>query len=112
MKLNTKTFTKLLLVLIVISSLVLLTGCAETPEEGVIDGFSALFIGLGGGLLGLLQAIIDVIEAVIFTIGAVLDDIETIHMGYADLIYEMGLRDVTISYTNGEKVFLRFSEEN
>ncbi len=45
-------------------------------------------------------------------VAIVSDDIETIHMGYADLIYEMGLRDVTISYTNGEKVFLRFSEEN
>lgn len=40
------------------------------------------------------------------------DDIESIHMGYADLVYEAGLRDVTISYTNGEKIFLRFSEEN
>lgn len=40
------------------------------------------------------------------------DDIESIHMGNADLVYEVGLRDVTISYTNGEKVFLRFSEEN
>lgn len=40
------------------------------------------------------------------------DDIESIHMGYADLVYEAGLRDVTISYKNGEKVFLRFSEEN
>ncbi|MBQ2882506.1 MAG: hypothetical protein IJE43_01855 [Alphaproteobacteria bacterium] len=45
-------------------------------------------------------------------VAIVSDDIETIHMGYADLIYEVGLRDVTISYTNGEKVFLRFSEEN
>ena len=45
-------------------------------------------------------------------VAIVSDDIESIHMGYADLVYEMGLRDVTISYKNGEKVFLRFSEEN
>lgn len=39
-------------------------------------------------------------------------DIESIYMGYADLMYGVGLRDVTITYADGETVFLRFSEEN
>lgn len=38
-------------------------------------------------------------------------DIKEIQIGYADLVYECGLRDVTITYKNGETVFLRFSED-
>lgn len=45
-------------------------------------------------------------------VAIVAEDIESIHMGCADLIYEIGLREVTISYSNGEEVYLRFSEEN
>lgn len=45
-------------------------------------------------------------------VAIVAEDIESIHMGCADLLYEIGLRDVTISYSNGEEVYLRFSEEN
>lgn len=54
----------------------------------------------------------DIIVDMASYVAVVSDDIESIHMGNADLVYEAGLRDVTISYTNGEKVFLRFSEEN
>lgn len=54
----------------------------------------------------------DIIVDMASFVGISSDDIESIHMGYADLVYESGLRDVTISYSNGEKVFLRFSEEN
>lgn len=54
----------------------------------------------------------DIIVDMASFVGICSDDIESIHMGFADLVYEAGLRDVTISYTNGEKVFLRFSEEN
>lgn len=54
----------------------------------------------------------DIIVDMASFVGISSDDIESIHMGCADLVYEVGLRDVTISYTNGEKVFLRFSEEN
>lgn len=39
-------------------------------------------------------------------------DIASIHMSSADLLYDVGLRDYTITYSNGEHVFLRFSEEN
>ena len=39
-------------------------------------------------------------------------DIASIHMNSADLLYDVGLRDYTITYTNGDQVFLRFSEEN
>lgn len=39
-------------------------------------------------------------------------DIASIHMSSADLLYDAGLRDYTITYSNGEHVFLRFSEEN
>lgn len=54
----------------------------------------------------------DIIVDMASFVGISSDDIESIHMGCADLVYEVGLRDVTIYYTNGEKVFLRFSEEN
>ena len=39
-------------------------------------------------------------------------DIASIHMSSADLLYDAGLRDYTITYSNGVHVFLRFSEEN
>lgn len=38
------------------------------------------------------------------------DDIEEIDMGGADLIYSSGLREVTVTYKNGERISLKFSE--
>lgn len=45
-------------------------------------------------------------------VGITSTDIASIHMSSADLLYDVGLRDYTITYTNGDQVFLRFSEEN
>ena len=39
-------------------------------------------------------------------------DIKEISMGYADLMYRSGLRDVTIEYGNGESHSFRFSDDN
>lgn len=39
-------------------------------------------------------------------------DIIEIRMGSADLVFDCGLRDVTITYNNGEDISLRFSESN
>lgn len=39
-------------------------------------------------------------------------NIKEIRMGSADLVFDCGLRDVTITYDNGEDVRLRFSESN
>lgn len=54
----------------------------------------------------------DILISMASYVGISSDGIESIHMGQADLIYGVGLRDVTITYANGEKVFLRFSEDN
>lgn len=39
-------------------------------------------------------------------------DIKEIRMGSADLVFDCGVRDITITYNNGEDVSLRFSEGN
>lgn len=36
------------------------------------------------------------------------EDVEKIHRTNADLVPQMGLRDYTITFTNGEMVHLRF----
>ncbi len=54
----------------------------------------------------------DIIVDTASFVGIPSKNIESIHMGCADLVYRVGLRDVTIKYTDGEQVFLRFSESN